>query len=219
MKISIESLFRDYEETEYNIKFFQGMGDIKNIGKIISQMRKKEEEIEILNEIKIFSPEIEERNRIILSKKEFKPLFYESIIETSKEVIQVKGEYKPQKIIVRLFKSQEKRELKIKPPNFVFDNSSVFYILRIFAFNLLEDIRQFYIANLNIGKIVLAEVEPIEEEIIKCRFGEFQCIGIRMKLPEYPNLPYQTFFYRKETPTYLVKSILGKQVVEISELR
>jgi hypothetical protein len=147
---------------------------------------------------------------------DFRPLHYESYITTPDKDITIKGEYQANNVVATISTTQETKKIKIDiTDDNTYDNASAFYIFRLIACGVLP-IKRLHLINLNIGQKILIEVEPIEETV-KCKFGEIDCLGVRMTLCGHPQSPAQKFFYRKESPNYLIKNIAGRQVLEIEE--
>jgi len=211
----MKDIFLNYEKVIYNIKFFEDTKRITEFGKLTT-IFKRDNNIEIVNETIIYPQNIKEKTLVYLSKLDFRPLRYESYIKTPYKDIAIKGEYHKKNVIATISTTQETKKIRIDiDDDNTYDNASAFYIFRLIACGILP-IKRLRLINLNIGQKILIELEPIEETV-KCIFGEIDCLGVRMRLCAHPQSPAQKFFYRKESPNYLIKNIAGRQVLDIEE--
>uniref|UniRef100_A0A7V0Z4C6 DUF3108 domain-containing protein n=1 Tax=candidate division WOR-3 bacterium TaxID=2052148 RepID=A0A7V0Z4C6_UNCW3 len=212
----MKDIFLNHERTIYSIKFLEDTKGTIEIGRLTT-IFKKDNNIEVVNETIIYPQNIKENTLVYLSKLDFRPLRYESYITTPYKDITIKGEYHKKNVIATISTTQETKKIRIDITNDnTYDNASAFYIFRLIACGILP-IKRLYLINLNIGQKILIEVEPIEETV-KCMFGEIDCLGVRMRLCEHSQSPAQKFFYRKESPNYLIKNIAGRQVLEIEQI-
>ncbi len=211
----MKDIFLNYEKAIYSIKFLEGTKRTTEIGKLTT-IFKRDNNIEIVNETIIYPPNIKEKTLVYLSRLDFRPLRYESYITNPYKDVTIKGEYQKKNVIATILTEQETKKIRIDIDNDnTYDNVSAFYIFRLIACGILP-IKRLYLINLNIGQKILIEVEPIEETV-KCKFGEIDCLGVRMTLCAHPQSPAQKFLYRKESPNYLIKNIAGLQVLDIEE--
>lgn len=216
MKNSIESIFLNEEKCLYSIKMFRGINRIDEIGKMIVHLKKDDDEIEILNETELFLQGIKEITDVKVRKADFLPISYESSIIPNSKDMSIIGEYKKRNLLIR-FLSKEKKKVKIHLPDVYYDNSSMIYLMRAFAFNLINN-DNFYVINPKVGSSLLTELKITGEEVVKCELGEFKCIGVKLTISEYPQISSQKFLYNLEEPHYLIKNIADAQIIEIKEI-
>ncbi len=207
--------FLENEKAVYNIRLFRSLERIEEIGMLTTSI-KREANFKVANTIQIFSKDIMEKTVVCLNT-DFGPYFYESYITSPKGNITVTGEFQKNKCIIKVISPHKVQEVKLPWATNYFENASAIYLFRLIAFKAMP-FKELYIVNLHCATKTFCKVETIEEEIIKCNWGEVLCCGVKVSFPEHPSLPVQKFFYRKEQPHYLIKNVAGKQVIEIKEL-
>lgn len=215
--MNFDSIFLNDEKCAYQMKIFKDTKRIDEIGKMTTVLKKIKNEIEITNELEIFSQGMKEITTVKVGRTNFLPRVYKSYITLPTKNITIIGEYKKSTVEAKMISDQKEKKFKIKLPNNYYDNTTAFYLFRVFAFGLLSQNR-FHIVNLNAGQKVLVELKISGEEEVRCDIGEFNCLGIKMKLCEYPQLPIQKFLYDKNAPHCLIKNIAGSKIIELKEI-
>ncbi len=216
MKTAFEEIFLDNEIYTYQIKLFKDVNRIDVIGRLTTNLKKIEDEIVIFNEMEIYTKGLKERAILRVSRNNFLPSVYESNIETPSKRIKIIGKYQKSKVVARVISSQDETSFKIDLTDNYYDNASAFFLFRAFALGLLGH-KQFYLINLNLGQKILVELKLTGEEITISDMVEFNCLGVKMNFRDYPQVPFQKFFYKKDKPNYLVKNIAGSQIIEIKK--
>ena len=210
------SIFLDKEECVYSVKMFINLDRTDEIGKMKTRLSKINNEIEIFIESETFPQNLVEKSSVTVRKADFVPIIYECVMTVSGRKINLKGEYRKKSVVINMVKDNGKTKTKVSLSNPFYDNSTVIFLLRTVAFGL-TDLDSINIVNIKSGNMIRAEIKITGEENVECEIGEFKCIGIRLTLSDYPNVPSQKFLYDIQPPHHLIKNVSGQQIIEIKK--
>lgn len=207
------------EKAEYVVKQWESSTSVKNIGNLFLETRTGEDTNDILFDSELNLPligNIKTKSEINCSKTTLRPSNVYISFKKSYEESVIEAEYESSKIKVNIMKDGKYFEANQKIDYKTFDNNQVFSALRYLPRNA-DVVSEFSIYNLLTATNAECSSVYEGEETIFIDDKSFECFKINLKLT-VPREIDISLFYSLEAPHYLVRYVMGPEVIELKNI-
>jgi len=154
-----------------------------------------------------------EKVDILMDVGTLRPVTLNCKFESMDHVVELTGEYKRKKVVIRYVEEGIKDKWVEKVSFQVLDNYQLPFALRALDFNALE-LDCFSLVNALTLSIAEVECTRTDQERVATQIGEFECF--RISLQVYEPVPFtQYLLYAIDPPHHLIKAVKGPLVFEL----